>query len=63
MTTVYTIAETCELLQVSPSTVKRLLNDGPSRGGLTRIKVRSAVRIPASEVEALLAGPKRRRRP
>ena len=57
--TVLTIAETCDRLNVSPSTVKRLLADGQ----LTRIKVRSAVRIPASEVEALLAGPKRRRRP
>ena len=59
MSGTYTVREVAELLAVSRSTVERLLADRT----LTRVKVRRAVRIPAAEVDALIAGRKPKRRP
>lgn len=52
--------QVCELLQISLSTLKRRLAEGPTRGGFTRVKIGRSVRIPRREVDALL--PKTRRR-
>ena len=59
MSGTYTVREVAELLAVSRSTVERLLADRT----LTRVKVRRAVRIPAAEVDALIAGRTPKRRP
>lgn len=51
---VATVAEASAHLQVSPSTVRRLLDSGV----LHRIKIRGAVRIPWSELHSLAKTPK-----
>jgi len=53
----YSIADVCDLLAISRSTVKRRLSEGV----WTRVKVGGAVRIPRAEVDALMPRPKRRR--
>ncbi|MGV8972267.1 MAG: helix-turn-helix domain-containing protein [Rhodoglobus sp.] len=55
--TYLTVAQVCDLLQLSRSTVNRRLADGT----FTRAKVGGAVRIPRAELDALTP-PKRRRR-
>ena len=51
---VATVAEASAHLQVSPSTVRRLLDSG----ALPKIKIRKAVRIPWSDIHSLAKAPK-----
>ena len=55
----YTVNQVCDLLQISRSTVKRRLADGPAHGGFTRVKIGGSIRIPCNEVDSLI--PRKRR--
>ena len=50
----YTVSEAARLLKVSRPTLYRLFEDGI----LTKLKIRNATRIPASEVNRLMVGGK-----